>query len=132
MGIRNNGFQTDFGRDSVKLPKLEEHCHNFHTRSNLSVHRLLWSLPHYHPPTRFLLLSLLQKHPLIRQHHSFHPFPSSHNCTWIHNALSVPPFPAPHPRSGKVQRIHARKKKNAFQIKQRNKRAVLHNAKAQQ
>ncbi|MEQ2302568.1 hypothetical protein AMECASPLE_007918 [Ameca splendens] len=40
-------------------------------------------------------------------------FPYSHNCILFHNALPPPPlnlFPAPHPRSGKVQRIHTNEK----------------------
>lgn len=55
------------------------------------------------------------------QSNHLHPFPCSQNCTLFHNALSVPPFPAPHPRSSKVQRIHtnekALKKKKKINIK---------------
>lgn len=48
----------------------------------------------------------------------------------IHNASSAPPFPVPHPRSSKVQRIHTHT--NEKDYKNKNKDPFWHNAEAQQ
>lgn len=61
-----------------------------------------------------LLLSLPKKN--IHSKSSPPPFPMQPQLHSVPQCIVSPPFPAPHPRSSKVQRIHTNEK--AFKIKQ--------------
>lgn len=68
---------------------------------------LLLSTPPSPQNREFLLLSSPEKLKTSPLFILFHQA----TVTWLHNASSVPPFSAPHPRSSKVQRIHTNNNK---------------------